>query len=194
MNQTKYTSASETLTGPGHTPNPNLPPIAPAAKLRTMLIEIEAPEDFKHRLDNQWVVEREIHADRWTWRWKDGVHIVQEPPPMGQPTVRAMNKPDETGYWGQIELMGHQRIAGHITETTVAGKGMLRVDVPDADGTTTHTRFYSPEAVYCISPTDRQIAIGLAANIKSQPVTIYDVARLASDKTVGTPEEDPNDE
>ena len=99
----------------------------------------------------------------------------------------------EAGYWGQIELMGHQRIAGHITETTVAGKGMLRVDVPDQDGATTHTRFYSPEAVYCISPTDRQIAIGLAANIKSQPVTIYDVARLAADKKVGPIEEDPND-
>ena len=102
--------------------------------------------------------------------------------------------PDCEGFWGQIELMGHQRIAGHISETNIAGKGMLRVDVPDEHGNTTHTRFYSPEAVYCISPTDRQIAIGLAANIKSQPVTIYDLARLASDKKVGAIEEDANDE
>jgi hypothetical protein len=34
-----------------------------------MVIEIEVTEDFERRLDNQWMVEREIHADRWSWRW-----------------------------------------------------------------------------------------------------------------------------
>lgn len=51
------------------TPNASLPPLDPD-KRRKMLIEIEVAEDFEHRLDNQWMVEREIHADRWSWNWK----------------------------------------------------------------------------------------------------------------------------
>lgn len=38
---------------------------------RKMIITIEVAEDFEKRLDNQWMVEREIHADRWSWRWAD---------------------------------------------------------------------------------------------------------------------------
>ena len=59
-----------TTTGPGYTPNPDLPAIAGAAPKRRMLITIEVAEDFEKRLDNQWTVEREIHADRWNWKWE----------------------------------------------------------------------------------------------------------------------------
>lgn len=57
-----------TLTGPGHTPDAKLPPLGEGPR-RKMVIEIEVTEDFERRLDNQWMVEREIHADRWSWRW-----------------------------------------------------------------------------------------------------------------------------
>lgn len=97
-----------------------------------------------------------------------------------EPAAQAEAKND--GRWGLLELMGHQRIAGYIAEATIAGKGMLRVDVPDAQGNTSHTRFYSPEAVYCLTPTDRQIAIGLALNIADRPVTAYTLRNLATQK------------
>lgn len=61
-----------TLTGPGHTPNPKLAPLVhPSAPTRKMVVEIEVAADFETRLDNQWMVEREIHADRWGWRWAE---------------------------------------------------------------------------------------------------------------------------
>lgn len=56
------------LTGPGYTPNVKLPRIGDGPR-RKMLIEIEVSADFEKRLDNQWMIEREIHADRWSWRW-----------------------------------------------------------------------------------------------------------------------------
>ena len=59
------------LTGPGHTPNSELPPLGTGPR-RKMLIEIEVCADFEHRLDNQWEVEREIHADRYSWKWALG--------------------------------------------------------------------------------------------------------------------------
>lgn len=63
------------LTGPGYTPNAGLPPLfnsdSSADGARQMIIKITVPADFEKRLDNQWVVEREIHADRWSWEWAD---------------------------------------------------------------------------------------------------------------------------
>lgn len=50
------------------TPDATLPPLGDGPR-RKMLIEIEVTEDFERRLDNQWMVEREIHADRWSWHW-----------------------------------------------------------------------------------------------------------------------------
>jgi hypothetical protein len=32
--------------------------------------------------------------------------------------------------WAVLELMGHRRIAGRITEVTIGGAGFLRIDVP----------------------------------------------------------------
>lgn len=91
--------------------------------------------------------------------------------------------------WALVELMGHQRIAGLVSEYSIGGKGFIRVDVPDHAGQTVCSRFYSPDAVYCISPTDKQIAIGLAIKCAVRPVTVYDLARLVADKKVGEGEE-----
>lgn len=68
--------ASKALKGADGTPNATLPPIGDGPR-RKMLIEIEVTEDFERRLDNQWMVEREINADRWEWKWADGVEKLE---------------------------------------------------------------------------------------------------------------------
>src|SRR5437879_11429 len=92
-------------------------------------------------------------------------------------------------HWALVELMGHQRIAGLVTEQTIAGKGFVRVDVPKANGEIAFTRFFGPEAIYAISPTDQQIAVGLAVKAAVRPVSVYDLAKLVSDKKIGEGEE-----
>lgn len=52
-----------------HAPDAKLPPLVPDGPRRKMLIEIEVSANFEKRLDNQWEVEREINADRWSWSW-----------------------------------------------------------------------------------------------------------------------------
>jgi hypothetical protein len=51
------------------TPNAALPPLDTTTPRRKMVITIEVAEDFEKRFDNQWMVEREIAADRWSWEW-----------------------------------------------------------------------------------------------------------------------------
>ncbi len=77
--------------------------------------------------------------------------------------------------WALVELMGRQRIVGRVTEQTIAGATMLRVDVPDAEGNTQLTRFYGGGAIYAISPVSRDLAIKLATNVDSAPVKPYDL-------------------
>jgi hypothetical protein len=103
-------------------------------------------------------------------------------------------KPVLDGHWAKIELMGHMCVVGQTTEVSIAGKGMLRVDIPDKDGLTSHTRFYSPDAVYCITPVDRQIALALAIARDSRPVTLYDLKKLAADHKLGDEDRSPEEE
>lgn len=58
------------LDAPLQTPDSTLTPIDPKKIRKKITIEIEVPFDFESRLDMQWVVEREIQADRWSWGWK----------------------------------------------------------------------------------------------------------------------------
>lgn len=67
-----------------------------------------------------------------------------------------------------VELMGHSRIAGKVTEITVFGTSMLQVDVPKTERREAYTKIYSAAAVYCITPTDERTA-QLAAERFDEP-------------------------
>jgi len=64
-------------------------------------------------------------------------------------------------YWAILELMGHRRLAGLLSEQTIAGGSFIRLDVPHPSGDADDfaaTQFYSPSAVYCITPTSEATA------------------------------------
>lgn len=67
-----------------------------------------------------------------------------------------------------VELMGHSRIAGKVTEITVFGTAMLQVDVPKTERREGYTKIYSAMAVYCITPTDERTST-LAAERFDEP-------------------------
>jgi hypothetical protein len=80
--------------------------------------------------------------------------------------------------WALVELFGHQKIVGKVTETSLAGGAFLRVDVPGFNGEKPFTRFYSPGAVYSISPVSEEIARGLMAQHRNEPVSRFELPQL----------------
>ena len=48
------------------TPNASLPPLGDGPR-RDLVVTVSVPANWESRLDMQWVLEREIHADRWRW-------------------------------------------------------------------------------------------------------------------------------
>lgn len=82
----------------------------------------------------------------------------------------------DKGYEGYaiLELMGHRRLCGRLSEATIAGAAFIRIDVPDAEGLET-TQFYAPQSVYCITPTTEDVVRRAAKTNSVQPVSAYEL-------------------
>jgi hypothetical protein len=83
---------------------------------------------------------------------------------------------DKTTFegWVILELMGHRRLAGHLSEVSIAGGSFVRIDVPK-DVSTSVTQFYSPSAVYCITPTTEDTARAVARGAQPAPVQRWEL-------------------
>lgn len=69
--------------------------------------------------------------------------------------------------WAVLELMGHRRLAGHLSEQQIGGSSFLRIDVPTDPPA---TQFYSPSAVYAITPCTEDTARLVATGSRVAPV------------------------
>jgi hypothetical protein len=92
---------------------------------------------------------------------------------------------DEFAGWAIVEMMGRRRLAGHVRFVQLGGASFLRLDVPGADGPEA-TQFYSPNAVYCLTPTTEDIARAAAASSRPEPVTRWELERAAPRPRVET--------
>lgn len=81
--------------------------------------------------------------------------------------------------WALVELFGHQKIVGKVSEATLAGGAFLRVDVPEFNGQPAFTRFYGPGAIYSINPVTEDIARGLMARYQNRPVSRFELPQIA---------------
>lgn len=73
--------------------------------------------------------------------------------------------------WAILELLGHRRLGGYLSEATIAGASFLRIDIPQAgDDHPPVTQFYSASSVYAITPTTEEVATAAARYVRFQPV------------------------
>lgn len=88
--------------------------------------------------------------------------------------------------WAIVELMGHQQIAGRVTEQSIGGAAFIRVDVPeqparpkrqewdsDMPVIPAYTRFLSGSAIYAINPCTEEVAKKCAEGIRVRPPMPY---------------------
>jgi len=101
--------------------------------------------------------------------------------------------------WAIVEIMGHQVIAGQLSEVTVAGAAMLRVDVPALPATPHRaatqpfTRFYGAGAIYAITPVDEFTALQAVAHYTRAPIDAYTIRHMLADPVLAH-EEGPEGE
>ncbi len=75
-----------------------------------------------------------------------------------------------------VEIMGHLKLAGRVSEQTIAGQGFIRIDVPDVEGQPGYTRLFGPNAIYSITPCSEAIAHAYCERNHTRPVQVYELS------------------
>lgn len=85
-----------------------------------------------------------------------------------------MDKPLFKG-WAVLELMGHRRLGGYVTEEEHFGVPLLRIDIP-GPGDSTITQFYSASALYALTPSTEEAAKAVAAYNQPRPIARFELS------------------
>lgn len=78
--------------------------------------------------------------------------------------------------WCILEIMGHRKIAGKVTEETRFGCAMLRIDIPQSEGF--FTQYYNGSSIYCLTPTTEKIARAFAKGREPEPASRWELKAL----------------
>ena len=96
--------------------------------------------------------------------------------------TETLSQPSESKLegWAIVEVMGHGRFAGQISEHKVGVAVLIRVDVPAVGNLPAFTKLIAPAALFGITPCDEATAKTAAEEFRSTPVYLYSAApRLA---------------
>lgn len=83
--------------------------------------------------------------------------------------------------WAIVELFGHARIAGLVSEQAIGGSNFVRVDVPAVGGKAPFTKLYGQGAIYAMSFVDNDVALAAAEKLREKPVDVYSLADVKTD-------------
>lgn len=112
--------------------------------------------------------------------------------------------------WCIVELYGHNKIAGLVSEQTIGGSTFVRVDVPEVkrnavtlagsrpenvvETIAPFTKFYGANAIYAITPVSEEIARAIAVNLTAKPVHSFELPQLKALESGHEIDEDFDDE
>jgi hypothetical protein len=104
-----------------------------------------------------------------------------------------IDTPKTPHQWAIVELMGHTRIAGAVSEVQWAGGIVARVHIPEVSQRTdttrnggpavdvrripAHTRYLTHQAIYAVNWVDEETALAAAHLFAHEPVSPYSLAR-----------------
>lgn len=83
-----------------------------------------------------------------------------------------MNSKLET--WAIVELMGHIKVAGLVTEEERFGSKMGRIDIPMKDGGMT-TQYFGGASVYRMTPVTEEVARAVSVGNQPAPVRPWEM-------------------
>lgn len=97
--------------------------------------------------------------------------------------------------WAIVELFGHQKIAGKLTEQTIGSCNFIRVDVPAFEDSSAFTKLYTQGAIYGVTFVSEQLARAAAQSFRVAPVNVYELRSLLEQqgKLLTGPTDDDDD-
>lgn len=88
---------------------------------------------------------------------------------------------DRFESWAIVEIFGHQKFAGRVSECALGGCNFVRVDVPELPATKrpplpaapAFTKLFGQGAIYSITLVSEEVARAAAAQIRPEPINVY---------------------
>lgn len=74
-----------------------------------------------------------------------------------------------------VELFGHNRISGKVTEQSIGVATFIRVDVKATKTQPAYTRLLNPSAIYAINPVTEEVADLTAERLQTKPIEAWDI-------------------
>ena len=93
-----------------------------------------------------------------------------------------MAEQDNDGFWGIVEIFGHQRIAGFVSSQTVGGQSFVRVDVPATTKQAAWSKLYGAGAIYAMTPMAEDLVRQRASALEVAPLTAWDLPEAWREK------------
>lgn len=79
-----------------------------------------------------------------------------------------------------VELFGHQRISGKVSEQSIGVATFVRIDVPETTQQPKFTRIVNPSAIYAINPVTEEVMLQMAEMITAKPIDSWDIRTMQS--------------
>lgn len=77
--------------------------------------------------------------------------------------------------WAIVELFGHVKLAGRVSEADQFGTKMLRLDVPAIGDAPSFTTFKGGSALYAVTPCTEEVAVALLGRLRPEPIQRYEL-------------------
>lgn len=77
-----------------------------------------------------------------------------------------------------VELFGHQKMAGKVTEQSIGPATFVRVDVPETNKQPAFTRLLNPSAIYAINPVTEEVCNSMVEVFQQKPIDSWDIAKM----------------
>ena len=90
------------------------------------------------------------------------------------PAPEPQPEPEQLKSWALVELFGHQRIVGYLSQQTFGTGVLFRVDVPDLlkDGKKVRdgfTRYFGLSSIYSITPCTESMVRQMLPHVDGTP-------------------------
>ena len=86
-----------------------------------------------------------------------------------------MTDNDKFEQYAIVDVMGHQRYVGLVTEQVIAGCGFVRVDVPATSEVKAWTKLIGTGSIYAITPVEKDIAVAMDERQQKKPIEAFEL-------------------
>ena len=84
----------------------------------------------------------------------------------------------ESDVWAIVEIMGHSRFAGRVSECQAFGAPLIRVEVPEVDDQPAFEKHFGAAAIFAITPCDEAYARAAAQAFRSRPLALVELSAI----------------